>query len=780
MRQAKFLQRGCEVVTRFFISLWTLRWWYVLLFVILIVPGVVVSAQPSRPSAILSIPTESDWTDYGTIFKGGALGEWDYMLSGGFAGTALKKDGIYYVYYQGASGYQMDPVETSTWRAIGVATSPDGINFTKYSGNPVVAQFPNNRSDEGAVSGAVALSDGGEFLLYYGLNTAESGPGVYADGWLATSSDGLNFGASSVVLGHRDGSLWGSGDQLYPIIAFRDGDQWFVYYIPWGTPQHGQLGVARGSGPDQLSTSSGVVSGDSNVHALGMGGSARIGPNTYALFLNNIAERRTEVRTVSLSTPNQLSGPIETYRFDRVTEATVFLDEEAKTWFMYYRFWDDYGVKLAPAGERDTTPPTAPGSVTATPVSDRRVDLSWSPATDPDTGIVVYKVFRDGDHIATVKGWSYSDTGLVEQTAYRYRVSAVNYHGTEGPQSKLVTATTLGDTTPPRVVSVNALGPSNRVIVVFDEPVDEASAKIPANYVIDQSISVLSAALTSDATTVVLSTSGHRHHTTYLLKVGGVRDRAQSPNVIAPNTAVRYTYSRVPGLVGAWTFDEGAGETALDTSNYGNDGALTYTQPSGPARVNGRVGDALQLNGIDEHVTVDGTGSLRDVTSQSYTFSAWARPDCLPPNNTLNDRDYSILVRNYTGLYYGHTGRFRAEIRLASGEVVAVTSGVLAPGQWYHLAMVVDAANRHLRLYVDGKEVGGSPVVYSGSLAYHGHTPYYIGTSDALAGRYENRFRGAIDEAWIFDRALTQQEVLNVATGYPIAVLHLPVIMNRR
>jgi hypothetical protein len=429
-----------------------------LLVLILSLASCAVSAKPVPLDADLSVPSQADWADHGPIFRAGAWGEWDYLLWGGFSGTAVKKDGTYYLYYQGARDYD-ETYDTVMWRSIGVATSPDGIHFTKYAGNPVITWFPHEEegwSEEGATSAAVTLDDSGEIVLYYGANTAYSPDLVHADGRLATSTDGFDFTDQGIVLDHADSSVWGSRDEIFPIIAFRDAGQWFVYYLPNGSPKSRKLGVAWGDRLDHLTNSSGASSGLSGIRAWGMGGSARIGSDTYALFLNDVTEHQTEVRTVSLSMPNRLSAPVQTYQFDEVVQATILLDEEANTWFMYYRGEDEYGVRLAPAGEPDTTPPTAPESVSATPVNDRQVDLSWSPATDPDTGIVRYKVFRDGVYLATVKGWSYHDMGLVEQTEYSYAVSAVNYHGLEGPQSIPVTATTVVDVTPPDIVSVGA------------------------------------------------------------------------------------------------------------------------------------------------------------------------------------------------------------------------------------------------------------------------------------------------------------------------------------
>jgi chitodextrinase len=758
--------------------------WRTFRLLLLVIP-IVSSARCARLATAVytvdaaAVPSQGDWTDYGTILTNGALGEWDYQLFGGFTGTAVKKDGTYLLFYQGARGYRIVD-DTVTWRAIGVATSPDGINFTKYGNNPVITWFPSNNGEEGAVSGSATLDDNGDVVLYYGANTEESDTRINADVRFATSPDGLSFTDRGIVLDHEDGSVWGSGDELFPIIAFRDAGRWTVYYIPNGTLQARKLGVAWGDGRDALTNSSQALSGGRSIQAWGMGGSAKVGPDTYALFLNDTTERRPEVRMVSPTAPSQLSAPVQTYQFDDVIQATVLLDSETNTWFMYYRSADEYGVMLAPAGEPDTSPPTAPASVTATPVSDRQVDLTWSPATDAQTGIVQYKVFRDGVHLGTVKGWHYTDTGLVERTEYRYTISAINYHGVQGPQSAAAPAVTPVDVTPPRVVSVNASGLANEVTMVFDEPLEKASAEIPGNYVIDQGVKVLGAKLGSDLRTVVLTTSEQTHSATYLLTLNGIRDRAQVANVMASNTAVRYTYSSVPGLVGAWTFDEGKGETAYDTGNHGTDGTLIYTREPGPAWTNGRFGHALRFDGVDDQVTIAGTGSLQDVTAESHTFSAWSFADRLPPNSTPNNASYSILVRDYTGLYYDYDGRFRARIRLGTGQEVSVSSKTFPPGSWHHLAMVVDDTNKALRLYVDGREVDGSPAGYSGSLVDHKRAPYYIGTSEPLTERYEYRFQGRIDEPLIFNRSLSQAEVRSLRTWSAQFLGFLPVLTKSR
>lgn len=348
-------------------------WMYVVLVSSLLLGGLyptfIVSAQSSvylpylggtsdqsTPSGLTPFPSQASWLDCGQVLTAGAEGEWDVNLWGGFANGVVKKDDTYFLYYQGASNFDAS-AGTSTWRAIGVATSKDGIHFTKYEHNPVITWFPQNNLVEGAVSSGAFLDENDNISVYYGANTASTGIKVNADGRLAISSDGFAFTDQGVVLDHTNSSVWGGGDQLYPIIGLQYAGRWFTYYIPDGTPQRGQLGVAWGDQRDALTHTSAATDGGSAVPVWGSGSSVWLGDDEYALFLNNMfapSEPLLEVRTVSLSAPDRLSAPLKSYHFDDVRQATVFLDREKGIWFMYYRSLDgdDYGVKVAPANEQ--------------------------------------------------------------------------------------------------------------------------------------------------------------------------------------------------------------------------------------------------------------------------------------------------------------------------------------------------------------------------------------------------------------------------------------------
>ncbi|MFF3399068.1 glycosyl hydrolase family 18 protein [Streptomyces sp. NPDC002659] len=88
-------------------------------------------------------------------------------------------------------------------------------------------------------------------------------------------------------------------------------------------------------------------------------------------------------------------------------------------------------------------PPSAPGTPSASNITDTSVALSWSAATD-DKGIKNYDVLRDGAKIATVTGTTYTNTGLSAGTDYSYTVQARDTADQTGPVSGARAVRTTG------------------------------------------------------------------------------------------------------------------------------------------------------------------------------------------------------------------------------------------------------------------------------------------------------------------------------------------------
>ncbi|AYV29970.1 Chitinase 63 precursor [Streptomyces sp. ADI95-16] len=94
------------------------------------------------------------------------------------------------------------------------------------------------------------------------------------------------------------------------------------------------------------------------------------------------------------------------------------------------------------------TPPSAPGTPTASNVTETSLTLNWPAATD-DKGVKNYDVYRGGTKLTTVTGTSYGDSGLTKGTTYNYTVTARDTADQTGPSSGSLSVTTPGGTVPP-------------------------------------------------------------------------------------------------------------------------------------------------------------------------------------------------------------------------------------------------------------------------------------------------------------------------------------------
>lgn len=107
----------------------------------------------------------------------------------------------------------------------------------------------------------------------------------------------------------------------------------------------------------------------------------------------------------------------------------------------------------------DTTPPSAPASLSAIAASESRVNLSWSASTDNAGGIANYEILEQQVRVALVSGalTTHSITGLQTGSTHVYTVRAIDAAGNISTESPSAVVTTLGDTTAPSM-PVNLIG----------------------------------------------------------------------------------------------------------------------------------------------------------------------------------------------------------------------------------------------------------------------------------------------------------------------------------
>jgi alpha-L-arabinofuranosidase len=154
-----------------------------------------------------------------------------------------------------------------------------------------------------------------------------------------------------------------------------------------------------------------------------------------------------------------------------------------------------------------------------------------------------------------------------------------------------------------------------------------------------------------------------------------------------------------PALTGHWTFDEGSGTVAGDSSGGGNNLTLTGGAAFGP----GVVGPhSLSLSGGTQYAA--SSAPVID-TTHSFTVSAWV--------NLANTNGFQTFVSQDGGQVSGFFLQLRGDThqfaftRLAYDSPAALgtiaTSQIIPqPGEWYHLAGVYDSVKKTLSLYVNG------------------------------------------------------------------------------
>jgi chitodextrinase len=90
----------------------------------------------------------------------------------------------------------------------------------------------------------------------------------------------------------------------------------------------------------------------------------------------------------------------------------------------------------------DTTPPTVPSGLQATP-GNGQVSLSWQPSNDNggSDAVAGYDIYRNGVKVGSSTSTSYTDSGLTNGTSYSYTVDAYDQAGNVSAQSGAVNAT---------------------------------------------------------------------------------------------------------------------------------------------------------------------------------------------------------------------------------------------------------------------------------------------------------------------------------------------------
>lgn len=222
------------------------------------------------------------------------------------------------------------------------------------------------------------------------------------------------------------------------------------------------------------------------------------------------------------------------------------------------------------------------------------------------------------------------------------------------------------------------------------------------------------------------------------------------------------------GLISHWSFDKADVEGDIIKDAWGNNDG---TMVGGPTVVEGKVGEALELNGADQYVDVGhpADGSLDFGQNIDFTIAAWIKVSETPADQ------YTIVSKGDRGdsprILFKINGDL-AYITIANepggGQKPDFTSNTpVVDGEWHYVAFVADRRNATM-IYVDG--VLDAQGIGSDATDVNTQSPLYIGKSHQDGNDPRRFLEGLIDEVSIYNRALGENEIKHNMIALGIAV----------
>jgi hypothetical protein len=235
-----------------------------------------------------------------------------------------------------------------------------------------------------------------------------------------------------------------------------------------------------------------------------------------------------------------------------------------------------------------------------------------------------------------------------------------------------------------------------------------------------------------------------------------------------------------PNLAAEWHLDAlggSGGQTATDSSGNGND--LSILTPGDVTVVPGRFQHAFMFDGSGR----GNAAASQSLEAQQLTVLAWVKAGQSPGSFRYLIADGGSAGCNGSSYALDTGAGGGLEFYVESAQDAMAASPAALPsavwdGNWHAVAGTYDGTT--VRLYVDGTEVGSGT---ADGVAIG----YQQDTQDLFMGDYPisscpgHAYTGALDEARVYNRALTAAEVNScrraLGTHHPSSVAELVVVV---
>ena len=418
--------------------------------------------------------------------------------------------------------------------------------------------------------------------------------------------------------------------------------------------------------------------------------------------------------------------------------------------------WDRGAYEFGPPS---TNPPVI-SAPSASGISDRSANLVWT--TDkPATSAVQYGPTTSyGTTLSNstlVSSHSVAISNLTANTTYHYLVKSADAAGHLATSSDLTFTTKAPDSTAPTVAVTNPV--SGTVLAGFTA----LSATASDNTVVASVQFMVDGTLVGSPITaapfVYLWNSASVANGSHNIQAKALDAAGNAATATAVSVQVQNVVTT--GLVGYWTFDEGSGTSAGDSSSS----ADAATLANGAAWGAGVVGPAaLAFDGVNA------SASAADVAAQelsgNLSIALWVKHTTLPAANSWM---YYIekgadTSENYAlGAYSDSSGNTRLffEFMDSTGASRYITQGTgltLTAGAWTQVTVAFDHTNTKLSFYVNGQLANSVSVTQSLS----GTTDPLVLGQQNIAG-FSFTLNGLLDDVRLYNRAISASEVSSLA-----------------
>jgi hypothetical protein len=236
--------------------------------------------------------------------------------------------------------------------------------------------------------------------------------------------------------------------------------------------------------------------------------------------------------------------------------------------------------------------------------------------------------------------------------------------------------------------------------------------------------------------------------------------------VIAPLSLSAQIPNYVPtsGLVGWWPFNGNANDESGNGNNGTVNGATLTTDRFGVAN------KAYSFNGLTNTITIGNSAAFNFTNGQTISF--WFNISSFPGSNeSIVFSQQTSSSTSAIGFNVSITAGGNLNYRIGNGSSTTFAGCVnnsVNLNQWYHV--ICQIQNGQISVYLNAQITcaNNQPNAIVGSPGI----PMIIGDDTWGAGNNAPNYNGKLDDIAIYNRALTQQEIINLYTNsLPVSCL---------